>query len=214
MSARNLPIGEIVRSALLFGSGRQVMLDDQITQVVDDLFELLGSRRIDYLLVGGIALRNYIDGRNTEDIDLILAVADLVRIPELTISSQDENFARADYRGLRVDILLAQNPFFDYVRRTYGAEGHFGGRTIAVVAPEGLAMLKFYALPSLYRQGDFERVALSETDLVMLLHRYPLSAEAIMTVMSAHLNATDVESLRDIYSEIEERIRRYTSRAP
>ena len=190
------------------------MLDDQITQVVDDLFELLGSRRIDYLLVGGIALRNYIDGRNTEDIDLILAVADLVRIPELTISSQDENFARADYRGLRVDILLAQNPFFDYVRRTYGAEGHFGGRTIAVVAPEGLAMLKFYALPSLYRQGDFERVALSETDLVMLLHRYPLSAEAIMTVMSAHLNATDVESLRDIYSEIEERIRRYTSRAP
>jgi hypothetical protein len=212
--ARNLPIGKIVRNALLFRVGRQAMLDDQISQIVGDLFGLLDARNIEYLLVGGIALLNYVEGRNTEDIDLILAVADLARLPELDIASQDENFARASYRGLRVDLLFARNPIFDYVRRTYAAQGLFNQRPISVVAPEGLIFLKFYALPSLYRQGDFERVALYETDLVMLLHRFPLSADAILAVLSRHLAVPDVQSLRDIYAEIEARIRRYSNRAP
>jgi hypothetical protein len=214
ITAHNLPIGDIVRNALLFRVGSQPMLDNQITKIVEDLFELLRVREIDYLLVGGIALLNYVEGRNTEDIDLILAVADLARLPELSIVSQDENFARASFQGLRVDLLFARNPFFEFVRRSHSAQGQFNGRPIAVVAPEGLTLLKFYALPSLYRQGDFERVALYETDLVMLLHRYPLSAESILAVMSRHLSEPDVQSLRDIYIEIEARIRRYTRREP
>jgi hypothetical protein len=181
---------------------------------VDDLFDLLSARGIGYLLVGGIALLSYVEGRNTEDIHVILAGADLERLPELVVESQDVNFARATYRGLRVDILLSRNPFFDHVRRQYATEREFSGRRIAVVAPEGLILLKFYALPSLYRQGDFERVALYETDLVMLLHRYPASVETIMQTLSAYLAPSDVQSLRDIYAELEGRIRRYTKRAP
>jgi hypothetical protein len=212
MTVRNLPIGEIVRNARLFRAGRQAMLDDQISRIVDDLFELLAARGVDYLLVGGVALLNYVEGRNTEDIDLILTVADLARLPELNIVDQDANFARASYRGLRVDVLFARNPFFDFVRRTYTAQGQFNGRPIAVAAPEGLILLKFYALPSLYRQGDFERVALYETDLVMLLHRYPLEAETILGRLGRHLTAADLQSLRDVYTEIEKRIRRYSRR--
>jgi len=185
------------------------MLDDEIARIVDDLFALLASRRIDYLLVGGIALLNYVQGRNTEDIDLILALPDLERLPELQIESQDRDFARASFRGLRVDVLLTQNKWFDLVRREHAAKNDFGGRRISVVTPEGLILLKFYALPSLYRQGNFERVALYETDLTLLLHKYPMSVESVLTSLRLHLAEADLESLRDIYGEIERRIRRY-----
>lgn len=188
------------------------MLDEQITQIVDDLFGLLGAREIDYLLVGGIALLSYVESRNTEDIALILVVADLTRLPELEIKTQDVNFARASYRGLQVDVLLTRNPFFDYIRRTYASQREFNGRPIAVVAPEGLVLLKLYALPSLYRQGEFERVALYETDLVLLLHRFPASANALTGSLEKYLAEHEVQSLREILAEIETRIRRYSNR--
>jgi hypothetical protein len=214
ISTRNRTIGEIVRNARLFRPRRQVMLDDQVAQIVDDLFGLLNARGIDYLLVGGIALLSYVEGRNTEDIGLILAISDLARLPELEVSTQDADFARAQYRGLQVDLLLTRNPFFDFIRQTYAARRDFNGREIAVVEPEGLILLKLYALPSLYRQGDFGRVALYETDLVMLLHRYPMGAETITAVLHKHLAEHDVKALREILDEIAARIRRYTNRAP
>jgi hypothetical protein len=210
---RHLAIGEIVRNARLFRPGRRAMLDDEIAHVVDDLFGLFEAREIDYLLVGGIALLNYVEGRNTEDIALILAVADLARLPELAVETQDADFARANYRGLQVDVLFTKNPLFNYVRRQHASTRDLNGRPIAIVAPEGLALLKFYALPSLYRQGNLARVALYETDLVMLLHRHPVPVDNLMAVLSSHLAEHDVAALRDIYAEIEARIRRYTSRA-
>jgi hypothetical protein len=39
-----------------------------------DLFGLLQSRGIAYLLVGGVAMLTYVDGRNTKDVDLVLSV--------------------------------------------------------------------------------------------------------------------------------------------
>ena len=47
--------------------------DSLITQV-EQLFNLLESSRVDYLFVGGVAMRTYVDGRNTQDIDLIMAL--------------------------------------------------------------------------------------------------------------------------------------------
>jgi len=41
--------------------------------LVKALFRLLSERRIRYLLVGGVALLRYVPGRNTEDVDLLLA---------------------------------------------------------------------------------------------------------------------------------------------
>ena len=59
------------------------MADLTLSQAVDRLFDLLEQRKVDYLLVGGIALLQYVDGRNTEDIDLIVAVSALERLPEV-----------------------------------------------------------------------------------------------------------------------------------
>lgn len=50
---------------------------DPLPQTVQRLFELLQQKRIDYVLVGGVALLTYVEGRNTQDIGLIMAVSSL-----------------------------------------------------------------------------------------------------------------------------------------
>ena len=72
-------------------------------------------------------------------------------------------------------------------------------------------LLKFYALPYLYREADFDKVALYETDIAMLLQRYPIDVEAIFTELEKHLHEGDIQSLRTIHREIEDRIRRFTN---
>ncbi len=85
--------------------------DSLLTQV-EQLFNLLDSRKADYVLVGGIALLTYVEGRNTQDIDLIMALSSLVKLPEIEIESQDIYFARGKFGELQIDILLTNNPLF------------------------------------------------------------------------------------------------------
>jgi hypothetical protein len=40
---------------------------NQLIATVNQLFEELDNSRISYLLVGGIAMLSYVEGRNTED---------------------------------------------------------------------------------------------------------------------------------------------------
>ncbi|MGA0199071.1 MAG: hypothetical protein ACO3NK_08105 [Prochlorotrichaceae cyanobacterium] len=47
--------------------------------------------QIPYLLVGGIALLSYIEGRNTQDIDLILSRESLDLIPDFLILEENNN---------------------------------------------------------------------------------------------------------------------------
>jgi hypothetical protein len=85
MSSANIPprvyIGEVVRNAVIFKPGNQegLMNSDVLIETVARFFSLLRERQIDYVLVGGIALLQYVEGRNTEDIDLIMAVSALER---------------------------------------------------------------------------------------------------------------------------------------
>jgi hypothetical protein len=62
--------------------------------------------------VGGIAILHYIEGRNTQDLDLLLTVSSLKKLPELKITSQDINFVRANYGELQIDLYLTRNPLF------------------------------------------------------------------------------------------------------
>lgn len=77
------------------------------------------------MLVGEIALLQYVEGRNTEDIDLIMAVSALERMPELDVSTRDVDFARGKFGELRVDLLLTSNPLFDEVRKRFTTSKHF-----------------------------------------------------------------------------------------
>ncbi len=209
---REVHIGKIVRNAVLFnfGPARGGEMDgDGLMEAVSRLFTLLRERRIDYLLVGGIALLKYVEGRNTEDIDLIMAVSSLEALPELHLEAKDNDFARASFNGLRVDLRLTTNPLFEEVRRHHATTQRFVEQEIPCATVEGLLLLKLYALPSLYRQGNFARVALYEGDLSTLMHGYRPALEPLFEKLQPHLSATDLESVRKIVGEIQERIERF-----
>jgi hypothetical protein len=210
---RPVHIGKVVRNALVFdfGNPRGANLgDSSILETVDHLFVLLAERKIDYLLVGGIALLQYVEGRNTEDIDLILSSASLTKLPEIVLTGRDgEHFARGDFEGLQVDLLLTSNPLFETVARRYATTRPFVEREISCATVEGMIILKLYALPSLYRQGNVVRAALYETDLLTLIHRYRPDLEPLFVELAPHVSAPDLAALRKIVTEIRERIARF-----
>jgi len=210
--AREVHIGKVVRNAVLFNFGRKrggAVQGDDLLKTVSRLFILLGDRQTDYLLVGGIALLKYVDGRNTEDIDLIMALSSLEKLPEIRIDKQDDDFARGTFDGLQIDLLLTTNPLFEKVGRRYATTQRFVEREIPCATVEGLLLLKLYALPSLYRQGNFARVALYEGDIATLMHDYRPPVEPLFEELKEHLSTTDMASLRKITGEIQERIERF-----
>ena len=209
---RPVHIGEVIQNAaaLDFKNWRNGEVNTaDLLQTVSRLFALLKEREIEYLLVGGVALLQYVEGRNTEDIDLIMDLASLARLPEIKIIAQDENFARGTFATLRIDILQTRNPLFDKVRRAYAVTQHFKEQDIPCATVEGLLLLKMHALPSLYRQGSFARVGLYENDIATLLHDYRPPLEPLLDELARHLSATDLLAVRKIVDEIRERIERF-----
>ena len=108
-------IGEVIRHAVAFNVNNWLggaMNYDSLIQSVQDFFAILEERKIEYVLVGGIAILHYIEERNTQDLDLLLTVSSLKKLPELKITSQDINFVRANYGELQIDLYLTRNPLF------------------------------------------------------------------------------------------------------
>ena len=134
-----LRIAEIVRNAVLRGpdaweggslpergvnQNRSANLLPTDRDVVE-LFTLLGERQTPYLLVGGIAMLRYIEGRNTEDIDLLMSLPSLKQLPEIVIEEQNEYFIRGRFRSVRVDVLLTANALFAEVQQGFRTTHRF-----------------------------------------------------------------------------------------
>ena len=98
------------------------------------------------------------------------------------------------------------------MRRRYATRQRFVEREIPCATPDGLVLLKLYALPSLYRQGDLTRVALYETDILTLMDRCGIDLEPLFAELALHLSPTDLASLRQITDEIRQRIERFGGR--
>jgi hypothetical protein len=204
-------IGKVVQNAVAFNFKHwrdPTMTVDDLLQTVERFFTLLEQRQVEYVLVGGSALLNYIEGRNAEDIDLIMAVAALQQLPEVTVSTHDADFARGTFDQLQIAFLLTRNPLFDTVRRQYVTRPPFAERTIPCATVEGLLLLKLYALPSMYRQGNFPRVGLYENDIATLMYQYRPWREPLFAQLAPHVSPTDLTSVREIVTEIEQRIAR------
>src|SRR6267154_201852 len=140
-------IGEVVRNAIVFKPGNfqePSVNSDRLIETVARFFSLLRERQIEYVLVGGIALLQYIEGRNTEDIDLIMSVSSLDQMPELLVESRDGDFARGKFGDLKVDVLLTSNALFDQVRKRYVTVQRFVEQDIPCATVEGLILLKLY----------------------------------------------------------------------
>ena len=189
------------------------MSSDLLIETVARFFSLLRERQIDYVLVGGIALLQYVKGRNTEDIDLIMTLSSLESLTELQVDTRDADFARGRFRNLKVDVLLTSNPLFDEVRKRYTTMQRFVEQDIPCATVEGLILLKLYALPSLYRQGDFTRVGLYENDVATLLQAHNPPMEPLVAELSLYLSESDTTQVKQIINEIQQRISRFEERS-
>ncbi|MCD6400929.1 MAG: hypothetical protein J7L73_03270 [Anaerolineales bacterium] len=210
---RIVDVGHIIQNAVIFDvknwSGDTMNSESSLLQAVERLFSLLEERKIHYVLVGGIALLRYVKGRNTQDIDLIMAPSALRELPEISISSQDNYFAHGEFEGLQIDLLLTENPLFNEVQQKYVRFADFLDRKMPLASVEGLLLLKLYALPSLYRQGNFVNVGIYENDIAVLMHAYKPDILKLLDVLSHYLSDNDLEELKGIVGEIEQRIKRF-----
>lgn len=205
-------IGTIIENGIFFDMKNWDNLPpDNLPATITQLFDTLRDREIDYLLVGGIALLSYIEGRNTQDIDFILAKEDLDAVPEISIVNENRDFIRGQFESLQVDILLTQNALFQYVLAEHTTQREFGDRTIRCVTVTGLVILKLYALPSLYRQGQFGKVSIYENDILLLLLNYTIDLPDVLKTLSPHLLDTDLQEVRNTITEIQTRIQRFAA---
>lgn len=216
-------VAEIVRHAMLLGAeaweGGPPLAQDAVggqprrllpsDEDVLELFSLLARRRIPYLLVGGIAMLRYVEGRNTEDIDLLMSLPALRRLPEIVLEEQGDFFIRARFRSVRVDVLLTPNALFAEAQQAFGTRHRFAELEVPTATPEGLILLKLYALPSLYRQGLFDRVSVYEGDIASLVRRHRPAMAPLLRRLEPHLEPGDLHELRGIIRDIEARIARF-----
>lgn len=216
MPTNFINITEVILNGIVFDPKKSEVLRamdvQELVVAVRRLFALLEQRRIDYLLVGGVAMLVYVDGRNTQDIDLIIDADALDTLPEIEIEDQNRDFARAHFGGLQVDLLLTQNQLFDRVRHDFAATRHFAERDIPCATVEGLFLLKTFALPAMYRQGQFNRVEIYEHDLAMLIRDHQLDLSALFDILEQHVSASDLREIREIVVEMERRIIRAPTR--
>ena len=202
-----LPIDEIVENGIVFNLRRKLPMYD-IRATVRALFTDLQAMKVAYVLVGGVALLSYVPGRNTHDVDLIIAPKQLSKL-DWQATVQDNDFGKANYHGFQVDLLLTTNPLFAYVQRKERTTITFDDINVPCATREGLVLLKLYALPSLYRQGNLARAALYETDILMLRQDAMVDEEKLLVILSKHLAPHDIDELRRILLEQRER-RRFT----
>jgi hypothetical protein len=212
----SIQIGEIIRNAIIFDVKNWTgapMNADALIRAIPNFFALLEQRRVDYVLVGGIALLHYVRGRNTQDLDLIMALSSLKKLPEIKVASQDANFVRASYQELQVDILLTANPLFKKVQEQYATVERLLDRRIPIATVDGLLLLKLYALPSLYRQGDFARVSIYENDIATLLYYYQPNVDGLMDELSRYVSDSDLAEIRAIVAEAQARVSRFKNKS-
>jgi len=205
-------IGRVIRNAVAFDVKNWqggMMNTDSLIQSVQDFFTVLEQRKIDYVLVGGIATLYYVEGRNTQDLDLLMAVSSLEKLPELKVTNRELYFIRASYNELQIDILPTQNPLFKKVHSDYSKPQRFLDRTIPLATVEGLLLLKLFALPSLYRQGNFARVGIYENDIATLIHYHQPDMPALINELSNYVDANDLAEIKGIVSDIQDRIKRF-----
>lgn len=212
MEPAPVDIGATIAYGVMFdpkNSAKAASMDfNQLRASAEKLFDLLEERQIDYVLVGGIAMLAYVDGRNTQDVDLILSRADVAKLPELVIEDENKEFARAKLGDLQVDCLFTNNKLFQRVASEFVVEKTFLGRQIPCATEEGLVALKLFSLPSLYRQGQFDKVDIYERDIAALMRRTKIDMSSLLETLKPLLLPTDCEELRRIVGTIQGRLDR------
>jgi hypothetical protein len=191
-----------------FFSPRSIMDTESLYDSAEALFSLLEEKNIPHVLVGGLALLFHAESRNTEDVDLIVALPDVTSLDGLVIEERNEWFAKAAFGPVRVDLLFTTNPLFARVAASHVETRTWRGHTIRVATPEGLLLLKLYALPSLYRQGQIGRTAVYESDIAVLLLAHPMEDATLLNALRPHMIDSDIQALGEVLRDVRARMAR------
>ncbi len=201
-------IGEVIVHGFVFdpkNSERLRNMDlNKLLEAIPRLFDVLDERGIEYVLVGGIAMLVYVEGRNTQDIDLIVPRDALDKLPEIKIDEINVEFSKGWLEDLQVDFLFTQNQLFEKVRNSYSEIKRFVERDIPCATVEGLLLLKLFALPSLYRQGHFDRVRTYQKDIADLLERYQTDTVPLLEEIALHVLPSELDELQKIVAQIQQ----------
>lgn len=100
----------------------------------------------------------------------------------------------------------ANNALFNEVLTNHAESRTLLGTPIQCATPRGIILLKLFALPSLYRQGNIDRAATYETDILRLLLHQPADAESLLLPLHPHMTQSDINALRNILADIQHRI--------
>jgi len=185
--------------------GRSDSLPAPLPNDVLELFRVLHGASVPYLLVGGIAMLTYVEGRNTKDVDLLMSVTAMEQVPELNLLDRDDFFVRGRFRSVQVDLLLTTNPLFKLVEERFATKHRFAELEVPAATVEGLIVLKLYALPSLCRQLDWDWVYVYESDVKQLLARYEPDMEPLFGLLERYMLASDLRELRKFVAEDQQR---------
>jgi hypothetical protein len=212
-------VAEIIHAAIVLGPaawGREPMpeahmagdIEDRLKSQLIELFTMLHERKVPYVLVGGIAMLTYVQGRNTKDVDLVLSLESLAAIPEIVVSDMNKDFGRGKLKDLLVDFLFTNNPFFRIVEERYSTTHRFLEMNLRCATIEGLILLKLFALPSLYREGNGQKIGLYENDIYTLCLIGRPAMEPILAELARFVDPGQLRELRSISLEIQRRIER------
>ena len=174
------------------------------------LIELLEDKGIDYALVGGVAMMALApDTRATDDYDFIGRQDDFESVSELSKVSSDKNFGRYRHNATTVDTLFVENPVFAHALKNYQADCVIANKKIRSLSPSGIALLKLYALPSLYLQSQYIRVATYEQDLEVLFIVDPeIDEDTLLKFLSKHFNDSQITELKNTCEDIRRKLSR------
>lgn len=202
-----LSTGAVVEAGVRFDpkdwrAGTITPMPGSLPSDVERLLAALDAAGAGHVLVGGVAVLSYVAGRDTQDIGLLFDPAAFGRVPGLVVEEQDRNFATCRFGSLRVDLLLATNPFFAMVRDRHATVRAFAERAVPCATAERLVLLKLYALPSLYRQGGDDRRGLFEHDVVRLVEEYRPDMDALFRELEPYMLVTDVAELKQLVADL------------
>lgn len=181
---------------------------EDLTVATRKFLHQLDEKQIPHLLVGAMAMLQHIDGRPTRDIDLIIAVEDLGKLPDFNLEERNEWFATGTIGPVRIDLFFTQNPLFSEVLSNHAETKRLLNTPIRCATPRGIILLKLFALPSLYRQGKVRRAAVYETDILQLLTLQSQPPETLLQDLKPHLRSSDLNAFGDVLTEIENRIKK------
>ena len=117
-------------------------------------------------------------------------------------------FAYGKFQELRVNILFAEHPLFERIAREFAAPMDYQMGQLSTATIDGLILLKLFALPSLYRQFDYDRVAIYEADVTQLLARSQREDAFFLQILAPHLLDSDRQELAGVLTGIRGRLRR------